>query len=180
MAIAVNPQSSTGTGSSTGDDRGRIAAQEKQLQFQHFDAKTAWALGNRLRSLALERSHKVVIDIRRFGSPHQQLFYCALPGTTPDNGRWVERKSNVVARFHRSSYALGLALAEANTTFEEKYALSAAEYATHGGAFPIAITGTGVIGCITVSGLPQRADHELVVEALALELGCDYEALRLP
>jgi uncharacterized protein (UPF0303 family) len=24
-----------------------------------------------------------------------------MPGTTPDNARWVQRKSNVVARFHR-------------------------------------------------------------------------------
>ncbi len=180
MPLVVNPPSPTGLASAIDTDRARIAAQEEQLRLQHFDANIAWTLGNRLRSLALDRSHKVVIDIRRFGSPHQQLFYCALPGTTPDNGRWVKRKSNVVSRFHRSSYAVGLALAETNTTFEEKYALPAAEYATHGGAFPIAVSGAGVIGCVTVSGLPQRLDHELVVEALALELGHDYEALRLP
>lgn len=176
MPSAVNPPGLT----TFATDRTCIAAQEQQLQFQHFDADSAWALGSRLRALAIARSHKVVIDIRRLGSPHQQLFYCALPGTTPDNGRWVERKSNVVARFHRSSYAIGLALAEADTTLEEKYALPATEYATHGGAFPISVTGAGVVGCVTVSGLPQRLDHELVVEALALELGRDYEALRLP
>ncbi len=180
MPIARStPPGSTEPKTGTSAGRAQIAVQEQQLQFSSFDAGTAWSLGNRLRSMAVARSHAVVIDIRRFGSPQQQLFYTALSGTTPDNDRWVQRKSNVVARFHRSSYAVGLALAEARTTFEEKYALAATDYATHGGAFPIAVAGAGVIGCVTVSGLPQRADHELVVEALSQELGRDYETLRL-
>jgi uncharacterized protein (UPF0303 family) len=33
---------------------------------------------------------------------------------------------------------------------------------------------------VSVSGLPQRADHELVVEALCLELQRDYASLALP
>ena len=161
------------------EDRARIAEQERELTFPTFDAHAAWSLGSTLRRLAVERNHSLVIDIRRFGTPFEQLFYAALPGTTPDNGRWVQRKSNVVARFHRSSYAVGLSLVESNSTLAEKYALPEADYATHGGAFPLAVTGAGILGSITVSGLPQRADHELVVEALCLELNRDYAALKL-
>jgi uncharacterized protein (UPF0303 family) len=105
------------------EDRARITEQEHQLVFPAFDAHTAWSLGSTLRRLAVERNHSLVIDIRRFGNPFEQLFYAALPGTTPDNGRWVQRKSNVVARFHRSSYAVGLYLSETGTTIAEKYAL---------------------------------------------------------
>jgi len=161
------------------EDRALIAEQERELGFTHFDAHTAWTIGNILRDLALLRSHPLVIDIRRFGSPAQILFHAELPGTTPDNSRWVDRKANVVARFHRSSYALGLHLAELGMTFTEKYALSEADYATHGGAFPITLIGTGIIGSITVSGLPQRDDHALVIEALCLHLNRDYANLRL-
>jgi uncharacterized protein (UPF0303 family) len=162
------------------EDRAHIDMQEQQLVFPSFDAHTAWSLGSRLRAMAVERGHSLVIDIRRFGSPAQQLFFAALPGTTPDNARWVQRKSNVVARFHRSSYSVGLHLASQSTTINAKYALPEEDYATHGGAFPLSVVGAGIIGSITVSGLPQRADHELVVEAICLELKRDYETIRLP
>lgn len=166
--------------STIAEDRTHIAKQERELVFPSFDAATAWSLGNTLRAMAVERKAPVAIDIRRFGDPHQQLFYTALAGTTPDNARWVARKAKIVARFHRSSYAAGLYLQDQGVTFEQKYSLPDADYATHGGAFPITASGAGIIGCVTVSGLPQRADHELVVEGICAELKLDYAAFKLP
>jgi uncharacterized protein (UPF0303 family) len=165
---------------SIAEDLAIIARQEAELLFPSFNHDTAWRLGLSLRELAISRKHSIVIDIRRFGQPHQQLFYTALAGTTPDNPRWVQRKINVVARFHRSSYAIGLALEQSNRTFNDRYNLPDADYAAHGGSFPIHVAGTGIIGSITVSGLPQREDHNLVVEALCLELKQDVSSLRLP
>ena len=162
------------------EDLATIARQEAELRLPHFDNDTAWRLGLSLRELAVARNHSIVIDIRRFGQPHQPLFYSALAGTTPDNPRWVQRKSNVVARFHRSSYAIGLTLAQDNRTFAERYGLPDANYAAHGGSFPLHVNGAGIIGSLTVSGLPQRDDHNLVVEALCLELHRDHTALCLP
>jgi uncharacterized protein (UPF0303 family) len=159
-------------------DLATIARQEAELHFPSFDYDTAWRLGLSLRDLALSRKQSIVIDIRRFGQPHQPLFYTALGGT-PDNARWVQRKSNVVARFHRSSYAIGLTLEQNSRTFSERYGLPDADYAAHGGSFPIHVAGAGIIGAVTISGLPQRDDHNLVVEALCLELKKDHDALRL-
>jgi uncharacterized protein (UPF0303 family) len=158
------------------NDIERIALQEKELRIPSFDMQFAWDLGSRIRSMAIERGLVLVIDIRRFNQP---LFYAALEGTTPDNAEWVRRKSNVVARFHRSSYGVGLHLQNRGTTLQETQGLPLADYATHGGAFPVHVEGTGVVGSVTVSGLPQRSDHEFVVEALCAHLGRDYNALKL-
>ncbi|MDE3062038.1 MAG: heme-degrading domain-containing protein [Acidobacteriota bacterium] len=158
------------------EDFDRIAEQERELVFPHFDKETAWQLGLRLRTLAEERNLPIVIDVRRFGEP---LFYAALDGTTPDNVEWVRRKCNVVARFHRSSYAVGIKERLKNETIYAAQGLSLADYATHGGAFPITVAGSGVIGSVTISGLPQRSDHELVVEVLCMLLRKDYANLRL-
>jgi uncharacterized protein (UPF0303 family) len=161
------------------EDLAAITRQEAELRFPSFDNNTAWSLGLSIRELAISRRQSLVIDIRRFGQPHQPLFYTALAGTTPDNPRWVQRKSNVVARFHRSSYAVGLTLEQTNRTFAERYNLPDADYAAHGGSFPLHVSGAGIIGSITVSGLPQREDHNLVVEALCLVLQQNHGSLRL-
>lgn len=157
------------------DDLARVAQQERELRLPRFDAEVAWQLGTRLRAMAQERGLAIVIDVRRFGQP---LFYFALEGTTPDNPEWVRRKSNIVARYHRSSYGMGLNLQLKGQTLEER-GHSIADFAAHGGSFPIHVEGAGIIGSITVSGLPQRADHELVVEAICAHVGREYESLKL-
>ena len=158
------------------EDLEKIASQEHELHLQRFDAQFAWELGTRIRTMAVERGLILVIDVRRFGQP---LFYAALDGTTPDNAEWVRRKSNVVARFHRSSYAVGMTLKVKGTTLLERYGLPVADYAADGGCFPLIAENAGIVGSATVSGLPQRDDHNLVVEALCALLGRDFAALRL-
>ncbi|TCK43325.1 uncharacterized protein (UPF0303 family) [Paraburkholderia sp. BL8N3] len=153
-----------------------IAHQEKALVFPQFDSDRAWQIGSQLREMAVARGAAVAIDVRTFG---HRLFFAALDGTTPDNARWVERKARTVEHFRRSSYAIGLALQQAGTTLAQKYGLPADEFASHGGAFPLRVAGAGVIGSVTVSGLPQRMDHQMVVEALCAVLGQDFGALAL-
>jgi len=103
------------------------------------------------------------IDVRR---ATQQLFHCALPGTTADNDSWIERKVRVVERFAASSYLVGLRAAAKGTTFAAQHDLPLQQFAAHGGSFPVRVAGVGVVGAVTVSGLAQQDDHALVVEAL--------------
>lgn len=145
-------------------DLERIALQEQRLRFDYFDAAVAWELGSKLKAMAESRRAAVAIDLSLH---HQPLFFYAMPGTTSDNADWIRRKRNVVMRFGRSSYAVGLSLEQKRTSLSEQQGLPERDYATHGGAFPIVVRGAGCIGAITVSGLPQREDHAMVVEVLA-------------
>jgi uncharacterized protein (UPF0303 family) len=154
-----------------------IAAQEAQLQFAAFDAQAAWQLGTQLRAAAAARGAALTLDI---WLGVQQLFLCAMPGTTPDNADWARRKRNVVLRFHRSSYAVGLDLARRQTSLRERYGLDERDYAAHGGCFPLLLRGSGCVGTIAVSGLPQREDHELIVTVLAAQLAVPARELGLP
>ena len=156
-------------------DLEKIALQEKRLQFKNFDAEMAWALGSALKAGAEKRRVAVVIDIQVSG---HTLFSYAMAGTTPDNWEWIRRKRNVVMRYHRSSYAIGLKHQRAGTTLESS-GLDAKDYAAHGGCFPILLEGTGCVGTITVSGLPQREDHALVVCVLQEYLRLTGEYLEL-
>jgi uncharacterized protein (UPF0303 family) len=83
------------------------------------------------------------------------------------------------ARFHRSSYAVGLSFQRQGTTLEAKTGAPSSDYATHGGGFPILLPDGTCIGAITVSGLPQREDHELIVAVLAEYLGQPLAELAL-
>ncbi|ALV35482.1 heme-degrading domain-containing protein [Streptomyces sp. CdTB01] len=140
-----------------------LQAQQRRLVFRRFTYEDAWALGSLLVELARERQAPVAIDIHRAG---QQLFHAALPGSTPDNDAWIARKRRVVERYGEASYLVGARFRAKGTTFEDSSRLDPDRYAAHGGSFPITVEGVGVIGAVTVSGLPQLQDHRFVVEAL--------------
>ncbi|MFG3017132.1 heme-degrading domain-containing protein [Streptomyces sp. NPDC048254] len=140
-----------------------LEKQERLLVFRQFTNDDAWALGSLLVEMARERQAPVAIDIHRAG---QQLFHAALPGSAPDNDAWITRKRRVVERYGSASYLVGARFRAKGTTFEESSRLDPDAYAAHGGSFPLTVENVGVIGSVTVSGLPQLQDHRFVVEAL--------------
>lgn len=158
------------------DDIRRLAEQERRLVFPQFGPEEAWALGALLRDFGVARGAPIAIDV---SLRDRTLFHCALPGSTTDNAEWIRRKRNTVLRLWRSSYAVGRSLALSGKTQESAHALPAADYAVHGGSFPLLLPATGCIGAVTVSGLPQRDDHILVADALAALLKVDLSACRL-
>lgn len=146
----------------------RLLRQEDVLQFAEFSNETAFDVGMRLVEAARRERKPITIDICRNG---QQLFHCALAGTAADNDEWIKRKNRVVNRFGHSSFYMGQRYASKGTTIQESALLDPTEYAAHGGAFPVIVKGVGVVGTITVSGLPQQEDHEFVTRTLAEYLG---------
>ena len=156
------------------DDLRLIAEQERLLHFASFSAEMAWAVGNALRAEAVARKAGMTFEIQIAG---RTLFACSTDGATPGQADWIRRKRNVVMRFARSSYAVGLQLQLEGKTIEERHGLSLTDFAMHGGGVPILLAGTGLVGSVVSSGLDQRTDHSLVVKAMAGVLGMDVPAL---
>jgi uncharacterized protein (UPF0303 family) len=79
----------------------------------------------------------------------------------------------------KSSYAVGRKLERDDASLEQKMGLPLRDYAAHGGSFPIRVEGVGCVGAVTVSGLPQREDHELVTSVIAEMCGVGVASSRL-
>jgi len=141
----------------------KLIEQEQNLQFTHFNEDTAWQIGCAFVGKAQADRLGITIDI---STKDKVLFHYSCRGTNPDNDQWVLRKKNAVNRFGHSSLYLGVKLRELALTLEQKYMVSEREYSAHGGSFPLAVRGVGIIGTITVSGLAQEDDHSLVVKVV--------------
>lgn len=141
----------------------RLLQEEQELQFTSFHETSAWKLGTQMVEHAMREDLPITIDITR---GQHQLFHASLPGTAADNDEWVKRKVRLVNRFGHSSFYMGQLLKHKGKSIEQSYLIPESEYAAHGGCFPIIVKGTGMVGTITVSGLPQEEDHKLVVESI--------------
>jgi uncharacterized protein (UPF0303 family) len=140
-----------------------LKQQEQELQFATFTNETALALGLKVVELARQQGKAVATNITRNGLV---LFHHAMDGTFGDQADWIRRKNNVVARWGHSSYYVGVDHKRRNAVFEDAAHYDIKDYAAHGGAFPLIIRHVGIVGTVTVSGLPQAEDHALAVEAI--------------
>ena len=159
----------------TQDDAAKAEQHELLLTFPNFNEDVAWELGTRIRAAAQEAGTPVLIDITIGG---HSMFRTAMSGTSPANADWARRKQNLVNLLHMSSYRVSLARARGLDVIG-MMGLDLRDHAPAGGCFPIRVTDTGFIGTATVSGLPEREDHNLVVTTIAAYLGVDLGDSRL-
>jgi len=157
-------------------DLARLAEQEQRLVCAAFDEGSAWTLGTSIKSLCEARGVAVSIEVRL---ARETVFFYAMPGTSPNNADWVRRKRNTVELLQHSSYSVGLGYQRDGGSLVEKLGVSLRDFATHGGSFPIRVRGVGCVGAVTVSGVPQREDHAIVVEALAAYCGVALASVAL-
>ena len=158
------------------DDIAKIKSQEDALVFSSFSEEDALAIGLAIADKITSMNGSALIDIRLWD---RQLFAYSMPGANADNADWVRRKINVVRRYQMSSYRMGLELALTGRALDASRGVDPLDYAPHGGCFPIRLKGGPIAGCITVSGLPQRDDHRVVVEAISAHLGIDLAEIAL-
>ncbi len=150
-------------------DLAKILHQEELLVFPKFDETDAYAIGTIIHDRAIAEGWSVVIDIRH---GEDIWFMHALPGTTQENFDWTRRKRNLVHKTHSCSYA-GNLRAVLGLVDPEHEGWDRENFAPAGGCFPVRVTGQGLVGTVTVSGIPQRDDHRLVSESIAKHLAVD-------
>ena len=138
--------------------------QENKFQFDHFSRADALAFGFQLHENAKKQPIPVAIEITINGLV---VFRYFPDGALPDSELWLARKRRTVELMEMSSLHF-LAWLEVNGESMESRKLPANDYAAGGGGFPIRVRGTGVIGSICVSGMPDHMDdHQLVINTLA-------------
>jgi uncharacterized protein (UPF0303 family) len=141
----------------------RIDGEISELQFPRFTKDDSLNLGLLLVELGKSRRLPIAIDITK---GEQVLFHVALDGATPDNERWIRAKQRTAVRYDIPSLLVGLRGRLRGGRIEDQGWFDESIYAAAGGCFPVYVTGVGAVATVTVSGLPQLADHDLVVEAL--------------
>ena len=136
---------------------------ERSLYADSFESGDAISLGK----IALEygNSDKMPIAIEvRIGD--WTVFHASLPGSSPENDWWMNRKARVVVKTGHSSLYERVLAEETGVDWFAQHGVSEEDYAIHGGGLPINVKGKGLVGVLLISGLPQVQDHLLGVEIL--------------
>lgn len=135
----------------------------RRIETESFNNRIALEMGLAIVQLAKERSQNVAIQIDRLN--HTVFLY--LDENLPaDKHNWLRRKANVSKHFEESSLSVKNDLASGKMTLEETFALDNKEYLARGGSIPVFVKNAGMIAIITVSGLHDEEDHQIIIDAL--------------
>jgi len=135
---------------------------EELLRFDDFTNDDALCIGQAIVQYARNRGKVVAIEIVLNG---WTVFLFAMNGTSPEHNRWLRRKRNFL-EYRRTSSLLGQKIMESQEQTWRDLVLDEANYSEKGGAFPI-IIGNQFVGSITVCGLTETEDHQMVADVLA-------------
>ena len=140
-----------------------VEDQERRLVLPSASYADLYALGRRAADAAVAEGLPIVVQVRL---GERIVFMAAAPGSSPNNDRWAARKARTVLLFEQSTMRVRLAHERDGVDPLARHGLPESDYAVHGGGFPLRATGTGVIGAMIVSGLPQVEDHAFIVRIL--------------
>jgi uncharacterized protein (UPF0303 family) len=135
----------------------------KRIELKQFTNRMALEMGLAIIELAKNRQQIIGVEIARLNQPVFLYIDDSLP---VDKHHWIKRKANTAKHFEESSLSVRFELEKKNRTLEQFYGLNEKEYVAKGGAIPLFVDGAGLIGIITVTGLPDTDDHQLIIDAL--------------
>ena len=146
-----------------GFDSAGLLLAEQLLALPALDLAGAVEIGEIAVGIGRERGHGIAVEVRM---GEWTVFHVSLAGSTADNDSWIARKARVVALTGHSTMYERVLAEEQGTEWYSDHGVSESEYAIHGGGLPLHVTGTGHVGTLLISGLPQVEDHLLGIEVL--------------
>jgi uncharacterized protein (UPF0303 family) len=120
-------------------------------------------IGNIATQFGLSRSLPIAVELR-LGD--WVIYHASLPGSTPENQGWIDRKARVVMLKKHSTLYERVSAEERGVDWHKENNLLDETHAIHGGGLPLITKSEGFVGVLLISGLPQVEDHLLGVEVL--------------
>lgn len=151
-----------------------LARESVTLMLPSLTQSEALELGEIAVQMARGRSLSIAVEVRL---KDWTVYHASLPGSSPENDRWIARKARVVlATEHSTMYERVLA-EEQGIDWHVSKGLPEDTHAVHGGGLALNVKGLGFVGVLLISGLPQIEDHLFGVEVIAEYLARKGELL---
>ncbi len=141
----------------------QLLNEEQILTLPTLDLAGALEIGEIAKSLGVARNLPIATEVR-LGD--WIIYHASLPGSSPENDRWILRKARVVLLKHHSTMYERVSAEERGVDWHEENNLFDETHAIHGGGLPLITKNEGFVGMLLISGLPQVKDHLLGVEVL--------------
>lgn len=135
----------------------------RKITLEKFSNKIALEIGLAIVNLAKERNQNIAVQIERL---NQTIFLYVGDDLPADKHNWLRRKANLAKHFEESSLSIKQDLIQGKMTLEGTFALDEKEYLAKGGAIPIFVKNAGMIAVVSVSGLRDEEDHQIIMDAL--------------
>ena len=135
----------------------------QKIELEVFTNQIAMDMGIRIIELAKSRNQAIAVEISRLN--HTVCLYVD-DGLPADKHNWLRRKANVAKHFEESSLAVKATLEKREMSLEKPFGLDEKDYIAKGGSIPGFVKNAGMIATITVSGLRDLEDHDVIIEAL--------------
>ena len=135
----------------------------KKMELEKFSNKLALEMGLSIIDLAKTRNQHIAIEISRL---NHTIFLFIDDSLPVDKHNWLRRKANIAKHFEESSLSVKNDLINGKMSLEETFGLDEKDYVAKGGSIPIFVKNVGMVGTITVSGLKDIEDHQIIIDAL--------------
>ena len=151
-----------------------LVREAKALELASLTQAQALEIGAIAQAIGLERKMPIAVEVRM---KDWIVFHASLPGSSPENDWWINRKAAVVNLTGNSTLLERVKAEEDGVDWYESHGVEEEGYAISGGGLALIVVGLGLTGILIVSGLEQVADHMLGVEIVTEFLARQGEQL---